>query len=215
MAQDLSRRSFLTSLFKAGRSIPTEWVRGTAGKLPGVEAGSVSTRPAAPAGAISLKNLNSKCTACQLCVESCPTHVLRPALSEYGPQGFMHPVLDFRKSYCDFECNKCGQVCPTGAITPLTVDQKQFVQVGIAKVMKSMCLAEKNGCHVCADVCPADAIRMKEDYNRRLKDKDGNIWFPKFPVVEATLCVGCGMCENKCPVTPVSAICVDGLEIHT
>ena len=36
---------------------------------------------------------------------------------------------------------------------------------------------------------------------------------PKYgPVVDAERCIGCGACENLCPVRPVSAIVVDGIE---
>ena len=76
----------------------------------------ISCIPVAPPGARSLSQLHAKCTACHLCVSKCPTHVLQPAIAEYGLQGVMQPVMRFDKGYCLYDCTLCGEVCPTGAI---------------------------------------------------------------------------------------------------
>ena len=57
----------------------------------------------------------SRCTACQLCISACPTHVLQPALLEYGLAGLLKPRLDYSLSFCNFDCVQCGEACPTGA----------------------------------------------------------------------------------------------------
>ena len=49
----------------------------------------------------------------------CPTSGLQPALAEAGLEGIWTPILKPRLGYCDYGCNACGQVCPSGAIPPL------------------------------------------------------------------------------------------------
>lgn len=48
--------------------------------------------------------------------------------------------------------------------------------------------AQCNGCRVCGDICPANAISFKADI------LDGFA----YPVVDATRCVDCHLCEIKC-----------------
>ena len=36
----------------------------------------------------------------------------------------------------------------------------------------------------------------------------------KIPAIDTERCVGCGACENLCPVRPFSAIYVEGHEVH-
>ncbi len=37
---------------------------------------------------------------------------------------------------------------------------------------------------------------------------------PKIPIVNEERCIGCGACENLCPVRPFSAIYVEGHNRH-
>ncbi|MBR5699671.1 MAG: 4Fe-4S binding protein, partial [Bacteroidales bacterium] len=69
------------------------------------------------------------------------------------------------------------------------------------------CLAAKGRrCDNCAHHCPTGAIQMVE------MDIDGNK--RKVPVVNEAKCIGCGACENLCPATPYSGMCVEGYMIH-
>ena len=70
----------------------------------------------APPGAGSVERFNQICTACSLCVSACPTHVLQPSLTQYGLVGFMQPFMDYETRYCNFDCHKCAEACPTGAL---------------------------------------------------------------------------------------------------
>ena len=36
----------------------------------------------------------------------------------------------------------------------------------------------------------------------------------KIPAVDAERCIGCGACEYLCPARPLSAIYVEGHEVH-
>lgn len=51
------------------------------------------------------------------------------------------------------------------------------------------------GCNACRDICPRDAIRYEVD----------NEGF-RYPVVNAQLCVDCGLCERTCPILHVDEL---------
>lgn len=161
-------------------------------------------RPVAPPGAQSIANLQAKCTACHLCVSKCPSHVLQPAVMEYGLQGIMQPVMRYDKGYCLYDCNLCGEVCPTGAILPLALEEKRMTQLGHAVFHREQCVVARDGveCGNCAEHCPADAIKFQRGVDGRM-----------YPQIEKALCIGCGACENLCPATP-KAIEVKGYKVH-
>lgn len=159
-----------------------------------------------PPGARSIKNLESHCTACQLCVSACPNDVLRPSTDF---EHLMQPESSYERGYCRPECTRCSEVCPTGAIRPITAADKSAVQIGHAVWIKDNCVPLTDGveCGNCARHCPAGAITMVvSDAN------DENS--PKIPAVNTERCIGCGACENLCPARPFSAIYVEGHERH-
>lgn len=159
-----------------------------------------------PPGSLSLDRFKDKCTACSLCVAACPTNVLQPSITAYGWDGLLQPYMDFKTSYCNFDCNKCGEVCPTGAILPLTIEEKHTTQIGIAHFETTNCVVYKRGkaCGACNEHCPTKAVKMVDYKNGLL-----------IPEVEADLCVGCGACEHACPEDyPFKAIYVEGSKIH-
>ncbi len=162
-----------------------------------------------PAGAASLRNLRSHCTACQLCISNCPNEVLRPSTSM---DSLMQPVMIFTDGFCRPECTRCGEVCPTGAIKPVTVAAKSSIKTGTAKVDAATCISAAYGqtCGNCARHCPAGAIQM-------VRQSDGNMR----PVVDENYCIGCGSCEYHCPSGTAgqlsakrAAIYVEGIETH-
>ena len=156
-----------------------------------------------PFGAGSVKNFYNHCTACQLCVSACKNGVLRPSSDL---KHFMQPVMGYENGYCRPECTACSQVCPTGAIKPVTVEQKQTIRIGVAKVNLDLCLPAqgKDSCGNCSYHCPSGAIRMVRQQGSRMQ----------IPSVVEDRCIGCGACENLCPSRPISAITVNGLSIH-
>lgn len=159
-----------------------------------------------PPGAKDPKNFASKCTGCQLCVSVCPNKVLRPS-TDLGR--LMQPELSYERGYCRPECTKCSEVCPAGAITAISREEKSAIQVGRAVWIKSNCVAVTDNvdCGNCAARCPAGAILMvpmdPNDSSSR-----------KIPSVNAERCIGCGACENLCPAAPFSAIYVEGNNRH-
>lgn len=162
------------------------------------------TVPVSPPGCVSSNRLNNLCTGCSLCISACPTKVMRPAFLEYGLIGMMQPHLDFGKSFCEYDCIVCGNICPTGAIKPLTKETKHLCQTGIAKFDLKKCIVETDHtkCKDCFDHCPASAIRMVPY---------GELAIPE---VLENICNGCGECEFVCPVRPSRAIFVVANPVH-
>ena len=160
--------------------------------------------PVAPPGSFGQAHFSSACTACHLCVSVCPTQVLQPSLLEYGWEGIFQPRMDYTVSYCNYECVLCGEVCPSGAILRLGVEEKKLTQIGKARFIKDDCIVitKKKDCAACAEHCPTKAVRMVPHENLRL------------PEVNNDICVGCGACEHACPVEPRRAILVEPNPLH-
>ncbi|MGB3113169.1 MAG: 4Fe-4S dicluster domain-containing protein, partial [Candidatus Omnitrophota bacterium] len=118
-----------------------------------------------------------------------------------GIEGIWTPHLVPEIGWCEYNCALCGSVCPTGAITKVTHKQKLVTKLGTAKVDRTKCIAwaYNQECLVCEEHCPVADKAIK------IVKEGGDISVGK-PVVDPSLCVGCGICQNKCPVTPVRAI---------
>ena len=161
--------------------------------------------PITPPGSVSAQNMQKNCTACQLCVSSCPNNVLRPS---NDLMHFMQPMMSFERGYCRPECTRCSEVCPSGAIKPITREAKTAIHVGHAVWIKENCVVLTDGvsCGNCARHCPTGAIQMV-DY----QGPNGTV---KVPAVDENKCIGCGTCENLCPARPFSAIYVEGNVSH-
>ena len=159
-----------------------------------------------PPGSISDKNMYSHCTACQLCVAECPSHVLRPSGSL---EHFMQPESSYERGYCRPECTRCSEVCPAGAIRKVDRNEKSSIQIGHAVWVKENCLPWTEGvsCGNCARHCPVGAILMVPSD----PDAPDSV---KIPAVDESRCIGCGACENLCPARPLSAIYVEGHSVH-
>ena len=161
--------------------------------------------PIVPPGSISASNLAHHCTACQLCISECPNDVLRPSTEL---NSFMQPYMSYERGYCRPECNRCSEVCPTGAIKLITLADKSSTQIGHAVWVKKNCIPseEQIPCGNCARHCPTGAIQMIHP--------NGDEDLPEIPAINTERCIGCGACENLCPARPFSAIYVEGHEVH-
>ena len=159
-----------------------------------------------PPGVINSEFLQ-KCIRCGECSTVCPTNAIQMAVPEAGVEGFWTPVLVPRIGYCDFSCNACGQVCPVEAIPPLTLEVKREQIIGKAEVDRTRCLpwAENTECIVCEEMCPVPdkAIELEENH---IISVNGEVITLQKPVVICKLCIGCGICEYKCPVMGEAAI---------
>ena len=162
--------------------------------------------PLSPPGSLSQKNLQTRCTGCQLCISECPNQVLRPS---DDLMHLMQPVMSYERGYCRPECTRCSEVCPAGAIKPIAVEVKASTQIGHAVWIRKNCIPLTDGvsCGNCARHCPQGAIEMVPS------DPDDES-SPYVPAVNEARCIGCGACENLCPARPFSAIYVEGHEVH-
>ncbi len=163
----------------------------------------VRTVPITPPGSLSVKDFYQHCTACQLCVAQCPNNVLRPSTDLAH---LMQPRMSFERGYCRPECVRCTEVCPAGALLPITPEEKTAWHVGVARLDDNLCLpySLEQECGNCARHCPAGAIRMV----RKHPDDEHSL---RIPTIVEERCIGCGACENLCPARPISAITIDGL----
>lgn len=161
--------------------------------------------PISPPGSISFEHFKSKCTACHACVSRCPSQVIKPSLLQYGLEGLMLPRMDYFSSFCNFECTICSEVCPTGALHPLTVEEKKVLQIGQVVFIRENCVVytQDMDCGACSEHCPTKAVDMVP-YKGTLT----------IPQVNPAICIGCGGCEFICPVRPLRAIYVEGNPVH-
>jgi MauM/NapG family ferredoxin protein len=160
-----------------------------------------------PPGALPEEEFLRRCVRCGECMKVCLTNGLHPTFAEAGLEGLWTPILVPRLGYCEYNCNLCSQVCPTGAIRTVTVKEKRKIHIGLAFVDKNRCLPYAFGrnCIVCEEHCPTPekAITFFEE---EALDAKGERFILKKPVVIPELCIGCGICEYKCPVVDLPAI---------
>ena len=176
----------------------------TSTSVPALSFDASRGRPVAPPGAVSVDRFSSLCTACHLCVSACPTQVIYPSVFEYGIAGVFQPRMNYAANYCNYDCTVCGQVCPTGALRPLPLDEKKLTQLGQAKFVRDDCIVitKKTDCGACSEHCPTKAVHMV---------REDRLFVPE---LKGDLCIGCGACEHACPTRPRKAIYVVGLAVH-
>ena len=156
---DLSRRGFIVA--GSGLLLVSMWEVG------GLAGAGRNPHLIRPPGALDEGRFLARCLRCGQCMRICPGNIIQPALLEAGVQGLWTPAVDYRvgRSGCQPNCIACGQVCPTGAIRPLTLDEKQgtgefaaqgLIRMGTAFVDRGRCLpwAMDRPCLVCHELCP-------------------------------------------------------------
>ena len=188
---------------------------------PLLRASSAEASPEAirPPGALAEDEFLARCVRCAACVNACPTSALQPSLTTAGLEGLYTPVLVPRRGWCEPSCTRCGQVCPTAAIATLTAETKGWtrgasaavaparVKIGTAFFDWGRCLpwAMATPCVVCEEVCPTSpkAITLETVDAARA---NGSVVRVGRPRIDPDRCVGCGLCEAKCPVAAPAAV---------
>ncbi|MBP2639618.1 MAG: rsxB 9 [Firmicutes bacterium] len=142
-----------------------------------------------PPGALPELDFTAVCNRCGRCIQVCPSNALRPMPITEGLANFETPYVIPRKNRCDL-CLACQKVCPTGAIAQVPLEK---IRMGKAVIDKPRCIAWNDGkmCYICGEQCPVLAISADEHHR---------------PTVLSDKCVGCGSCENACPVNGEAAI---------
>jgi polyferredoxin len=168
-----------------------------------------------PPGSLPEDNFLERCIRCGQCMRVCPNNALHPTLLESGFEGLWTPYLIPKIGYCEPTCTLCGQVCPTGAIDELTMEEKvggedtQPMRIGTAFFDRGRCLpwAMATPCIVCEEWCPVSpkAIHLMEEV---AVDSEGNEVRVQRPYVDPAACTGCGACEYACPVHDRKAVYV-------
>lgn len=206
---DSGRRSFLIGAALVSTAALAQQKKKVDGGLAAIAERVIPERqtPLTPPGSLSAQNMALHCTGCQLCISECPNDVLRPSTSLLT---MMQPTMSYERGYCRPECTRCSEVCPAGAIRPVTPIEKSSIQIGHAVWIKQNCVAVNDGvmCGNCARHCPTGAIEMVP-----LDPDDGDS--PLVPAVNENVCIGCGACEHLCPGKDgQTAIMVEGHDVH-
>lgn len=164
-----------------------------------------------PPGAREENEFLDRCIRCHKCIKVCSAsgRFLQPAFLEGGLEAMWTPLGVARYGYCEFNCVMCTEVCPTDAIHELDVDTKKKTVIGLAYIDRNRCIPwyKNEDCIVCQEHCPTPqkAIELKQE---KVIHFDGSERLVKRPYVIEDLCIGCGICETKCPIEGKSAIIV-------
>ncbi len=199
----VSRRAFLAS---AAGGAAAAMVTGPA--LGGSERAARLLRPPGSAPEVQFLDL---CIRCGECFQVCPGPVLHPSGFGGGLEALWTPVAIPAHAGCHQECTLCTQVCPTGAIRPLSIEEKRVTRMGLAVLDAGLCLPHRGerDCRLCFDECEAagyHAIEMRE-VRLQVGEVPEGIFSPDqveqmgritAPFIRAEACVGCGLCEYRC-----------------
>jgi len=156
-----------------------------------------------PPGVVDEARFVENCLRCLQCVRSCPNQIIKITGEGYGFASLYTPHLEFRPYGCDYFCQVCQQVCPNRAIPLQTLVQKQSTPIGVARIDETACVVYKEqiNCLVCEEVCPIPEKAIRYE----LTDGSTTGGEPlREPKMVPERCIGCGICEAKCPAEPVA-----------
>ena len=192
---DVSRRQFVTTTAASALSLGMLSV--------GLNNRDNKERMIRPPGSLPEDEFLNRCIRCLECVRICASNggCLQPDSIHNNVLELWTPVAIMRQGYCEYNCNLCGQVCPTEAILPLPLEQKKHTPMGLAYFDKNLCIpyAQNKDCIVCEEHCPTPDKAIKFEI-KDVVQIDGSIKKVKYPYVVRELCIGCGICEHKCPL---------------
>ena len=141
-----------------------------------------------PPGALPEKDFLAACVRCMKCSNACPNGCIEFHDLSAGLANALTPYIKPRSRACIL-CGECGKACPTGALQPFDNHRDswlQNVQMGVARVNKSMCYSyHGRTCGACYQACPLAGTAIK-------------IGVFETPIMQPEHCVGCGLCEQAC-----------------
>ena len=185
-----ARRVFLKGAGKVSLVCGAAYLLGPGLKLFPRQAAAGAKLPILPPGAKNLRHYASRCIGCYACAASCPVDILKA-------KSRLRPEMDYTSAACQFNCVECGRVCPSGAITRLSVDEKHRTRVALSTLYFERCIVNTRheSCGACAEVCPTGALTM-------IPYGESGIPFLTRPVYDERYCIGCGACLAACPAEP-------------
>ncbi len=137
-------------------------------------------QPVRPPWSLPEMEFRATCNSCGDCLDICPTQII-----EFG-RGHM-PQINFDKGEC-LLCGDCVKSCTNGAL--LESDLPWHVK---ANIDESICLAFKGvECRSCEDPCEPRAVNWIYLVGHSAR-----------PLIDASLCNGCGACYAVCPVNAI------------
>jgi ferredoxin-type protein NapG len=139
-------------------------------------------------------DFESVCSRCGNCVTACPAHAIKMDANGLLADGFPYIIADTQPCVVCTEL-ACMKSCPTGA---LKMVERLNIDMGTAKVDHDLCLRNHGeACTLCLDVCPLDGKDPPGSPTALFVSQESG----KVRVRQNT-CIGCGLCENRCPTEP-------------
>lgn len=183
-----TRRAFLSVAAGVGLGLLAEGAGGARG----------ANAPLRPPGAVGEDTFAGLCARCGNCIRSCPSRIIHADGGRAGFAGLLAPVVRFKTEYCLEDCNVCTQVCPSGALKELSLEQKNRFVIGEALVDGALCYMIQgiSDCDICVRSCPFHAVEVYWDEEL----------YVAYPNIDPDKCNGCGACEVYCPTHRVKAI---------
>lgn len=179
-----SRRLFISSLAGLSLGILTSPFKKGAGYKSQIK----------PPSALADSEYYMSCIRCGSCLSACPTHILYQQ-PEVDLRTFLAPAVDFSKSYCLPECTLCGDVCPSGALSKFTLEEKKSLIMATMNVDYEKCLLYKQKeCSQCQQYCEYGAVSYQKQA----------LFMTPVPVFDEEKCVGCAACKIVCPENAIS-----------
>ena len=143
-----------------------------------------------PPGALDEAAFLNTCSRCAVCVSACPAYAIK--LDRTNAIAGGAPYIDADTSAC-VVCStlECMTVCPSGALVPTPI---RLIDMGTAKWNPNTCVRTRgDSCTICIDECPIGEFAIKLDEAGSVK-------------VNEEGCVGCGLCQARCPTSPKSIV---------
>ncbi len=148
------------------------------------------------------------CTRCRDCIDACPYGVIFPLSARTGAKFAATPALDLLNKGCHCcEDWPCVAACEANALQLPEADSEAEIQadageagasrqqntppptMALASIDAQTCLPYSGPeCGVCLSVCPVPGALTLVELSR--------------PVIDASLCCGCGLCRENCIVSP-------------